>query len=59
MRILYVASSAYPGDSAYSTRIDGLCKAFQLVGVQTDVLTDYSNIDNRTFKYHGRSIFLI
>lgn len=56
MRILYVTGSAYPGDSAYSTRIDGLCQSLQLASVQTDVLTDYSNLDSQEFTYNNSNV---
>lgn len=56
MRILYIATSSYPGDNAYSTRINGLCLALQSAGFQTDVLTDYSNNNIGSFIYQGSNI---
>ena len=56
MRILYIATSAYPGDNAYATRIYGICKALQLAGNQTDVLTDYSNLGHGSFNYEGSKV---
>lgn len=56
MRILYIATSAYPGDSAYSTRIYGICKALQLSGNETDVLTDYSNNGIGTLRYANSNV---
>lgn len=43
MRILYITSSIYPGENAYSTRIDGICKALTLSGNDVTVVTDYSS----------------
>ena len=42
MNVLYIATSAYPGNSAYATRIEGLCKALMQKGHTATVLTDYS-----------------
>ena len=43
MNILYIATSAFPGDSAYATRIDGISRALMWSGHKVWVLTDYSN----------------
>ena len=56
MRVLYIATSAYPGDNPYATRIHGICQALQKTGVSTDVLTDYSNLDIGSFEYQGSSV---
>ena len=46
MNILYIATSAFPGDSAYATRIDGISRALMWSGHKVWVLTDYSNKEN-------------
>lgn len=43
MNVLYIATSAFPGDSAYATRIDGISRALMWSGHKVWVLTDYSN----------------
>ena len=42
MKILYIAACAYPGDSAYATRIEGLCDVLNKAGHETFILVDYS-----------------
>lgn len=42
MKYLYVSTSAYPGNSAYATRIEGICNALQSDGNEITVLTDCS-----------------
>lgn len=56
MRVLYVATSSFPGDSAYSTRIQGICQALNNSGHEIIVLTDYSNKSTGEFYFNSFKI---
>lgn len=56
MEILYIASSEFPGNNAYSTRIYGICSSLIHTGNNVTVLTDYSSVDDVLEQYNGINI---